>query len=190
MKKILVINGNPAENSFCSAIVKSYIDGIGNKAEVKKLVVSDLSFNPNLYSGFRNNQELEPDLVNAQKQIKWAEHLVWVFPVWWGGMPALLKGFIDRVFLPGFAFKYRENSVLWDKFLTGKSAHIFVTMDSPVWYYKYLTKNPGVNQLKKAALEFCGVKPVKVSYMGLVRKSDSNTREKWLLKVKKSAINF
>jgi putative NADPH-quinone reductase len=130
--------------------------------------------------------ELEPDLQNAQEKIKWADHLVWVHPVWWGSLPALLKGFIDRVFLPGFAFKYRENSVMWDRLLSGKTAHIITTMDSPVWYYKLFTGKPGINQLKKATLEFCGVKPVKVTCMGMVRKSTELSREKWLLKIKKA----
>jgi putative NADPH-quinone reductase len=186
MKKILVINGHPNNDSFCSAIVNSYISGVGNNAEVKTIVLADLDFNPNLRLGFQNPVELEPDLKSAQEKIKWADHLVWVHPVWWGSLPALLKGFIDRVFLPGYAFKYRENSVMWDRLLSGRTAHIFTTMDSPVWYYKLFTGKPGINQLKKATLEFCGVKPVKVTCMGMVRKSTEVSREKWLLKIKKS----
>jgi NAD(P)H dehydrogenase (quinone) len=190
MKKILVINGHPNKDSFCSAILNSYIEGVGNKAEVKSLVLADLDFNPNLQMGFQKGQELEPDLVEAQEKIKWADHLVWVHPVWWGSLPAILKGFIDRVFLPGFAFKYRENSVMWDRLLSGKTAHIITTMDSPVWYYKFLTGKPGINQLKKATLIFCGVKPVKVSCMGMVRKSTKESREKFLLKIKNSGTKL
>jgi len=190
MKKILIINGNPVKNSFSNAIVNSYIEGAGDKAQVRTLIVTDLNFNPNLKVGYNSEQTLESDLVNAQELISWAEHLVWVLPIWWGSIPALLKGFIDRVFLPGFAFKYKENSLMWDKFLSGKTAHIFVTMDSPVWFYKYITGNPVKKQLKNATLNFCGVYPVKIDYMGQVRKSKIEIRKKWLLNVKKSAMKF
>ena len=86
--------------------------------------------------GYAQIQPLEPDLLDAQASITWAQHLVWVYPIWWGGLPALLKGFLDRIFLPGFAFKYRPNSALWDRLLTGRSAELLVTMDSPPWYYR------------------------------------------------------
>lgn len=190
MKKILIINGNPLKDSYSCAIIDSYIEGVGDKAQVRTLTISDLCFNTNLKLGYRSEQTLEPDLINAQELIKWADHLVWVFPVWWGSIPALLKGFIDRTFLPGFAFKYKENSLMWDKFLSGKTAHIFVTMDSPVWYYKYLTGNPVIKQMKRATLNFCGIKPVKVDYLGMLRKSKKETREKYLLKVKKSGMKL
>ncbi len=108
-----------------------------------------------------------------------------VHPVWWGGLPALTKGFIDRLFLPGFAFKYRENSSFWDKLLKGKTAHIINTLDQPGWYYRLVYGRPSVNQLKKSTLEFCGVKPVKVTYFGIVKTASDLTRKTWLSKAEK-----
>ena len=96
-------------------------------------MIAGLKFNTNLQFGYKKRIELEPDLFEAWEKIKWANHLVWVHPVWWGGLPAITKGFIDRVFLPGFAFQYRENSVWWDKLLKGKTAHIIITLDQPSW---------------------------------------------------------
>lgn len=108
MKKILIINGHPNKNSFNSSLVDAYKRGASTQpCEIKEINISDLKFNPNLEFGYQKRMELESDLLDAQQKISWAEHLVWVHPVWWGGLPALLKGFIDRVFLPGFAFKYR-----------------------------------------------------------------------------------
>ena len=127
--------------------------------------------------------DLEPDLIKAWEIIQWADHLVWVHPVWWGGLPAITKGFIDRLFLPGLAFKYRENSVWWDKFLTGKTAHIITTLDQPSWYYRILYGRPSINQLKKSTLEFCGIKPVKVTYIGIIKNSKEEQRKKWIEKV-------
>ena len=118
MKRILIINGHPNEDSYCSALAEAYKEGASAHAEIKEIRIAALNFEPNLKFGYRKRIELEPDLLEAQEKIKRADHLVWVHPVWWGGFPAILKGFIDRVFLPGFAFRYRENSVWWDKLLT------------------------------------------------------------------------
>jgi NAD(P)H dehydrogenase (quinone) len=117
------------------------------------------------------------------QKIQNADHLVWVHPVWWGGLPAITKGFIDRLFLPGMAFQYRENSVWWDKLLKGKTAHIITTLDQPGWYYRLFFGRPSVNQLKKSTLGFCGVKPVKVTYIGIVKTADDIQRKKWLQKI-------
>lgn len=183
-KKILIINGHPNKDAFNYGIATAYKKGAKNSgAEVKEIIIADLKFNPNLQFGYKKRTELEPDLTEAWETIKWAEHLVWVHPVWWGGLPAILKGFIDRVFLPGFAFQYKENSVWWDKLLKGKTAHIITTIDQPSWYYRLVYGRPSVNQLKKATLEFCGVKPVKVTYFGIVKTATSEIRKKWLDKV-------
>lgn len=110
--------------------------------------------------------------------------MVWIHPVWWGGLPAMTKGFIDRLFLPGFVFQYRENSPWWDKLLTGKSARIITTMDQPTWFYWLINKEPSINQLKKAVLQFCGVNPVRVTAFGPVKGSSEKQREAWLHTVK------
>jgi NAD(P)H dehydrogenase (quinone) len=181
MKKILIINGHPNNNSLNFALAEAYKKGALNVgAEVREIIIRDLKFNPNLQSGYQKRTELEPDLTEAWEKIKWAEHLVWVHPVWWGGLPAITKGFIDRLFLPGFAFQYRENSVWWDKLLKGKTAHIITTLDQPGWYYRIIFGKPSVNQLKKSTLEFCGVKPVKVSYFGPVKSATGETLKNWL----------
>lgn len=184
MKKILIINGHPNAESFNFGIAESYKNGaLASKAQVETITISDLKFNPNLQFGYQKRTELEPDLLDAWQKIQNAEHLVWIHPVWWGGLPAITKGFIDRLFLPGMAFQYRENSVWWDKLLKGKTAHIITTLDQPSWYYRLFFGRPSVNQLKKSTLEFCGVKPVKVSYIGIVKGSDDSQRKKWLEKV-------
>lgn len=185
MKKILIINGHPNKDSFNFGIAKAYQDGaLQSGAEVKEIVIADLNFNPNLQFGYQKRMELEPDLVKAWEKIQWADHLVWIHPVWWGGLPATTKGFIDRIFLPGFAFKYRENSVWWNKLLKGKTAHIITTLDQPGLYYRFFFGRPIVNQLRKSVLEFCGVKPVKVTYVGIIKTLDIKQREVWLEKIK------
>ena len=184
MKKILIINGHPNPDSFNFGIAESYKNGAeASGAVIETITIASLDFNPNLKFGYQKRTELEPDLLESWDKIKRADHLVWIHPVWWGGLPAITKGFIDRLFLPGMAFQYRENSVWWDKLLKGKTAHIITTLDQPSWYYRFVYGRPSVNQLKKSTLEFCGIKPVKVSYIGIIKGSEEKQRKKWLEKV-------
>lgn len=189
MKKILIINGHPNKESFNFGIAESYRKGaLESGAEIKEIVISELSFNPNLQFGYQKIMEWETDLVEAWDKILWADHLVWIHPVWWGGLPAITKGFIDRLFLPGKAFRYRENSVWWDKLLKGKTAHIITTLDQPSLYYRLMFGRPSVNQLKRSVLEFCGIKPVNVTYIGIIKTSGESQRKAWLDKVKLAGI--
>lgn len=186
MKKILVINGNPDTQSLCSELARSYKKGADSAGTECKLVhLAELEFNPVLTYGYRQRTELEPDLVLLQEEIRNANHLVLVYPNWWGTYPALLKGFLDRILLPGFAFRYRENKMQMDKLLTNKTARLIVTMDSPKWYYTLFQKSPGHNSMKKGILEFCGIKPVKISSFGPVITSVESTRKAWITKVEK-----
>jgi len=180
-KKILIIQGNPNPGSYCSALAKAYFNGaIQGGAEARFIQLHELTFNPNLAFGYAKRSELEKDLLEAQEAIKWAEHLVFVYPTWWGTLPALLKGFLDRVLLPGFAFKYREGSVLWDKLLKGKTARLIVTMDAPVWYNRFIIGQPGHRAMKIATLQFCGIKPVRITNIGPVKSSTDSRRSEWL----------
>jgi len=184
--KILLINGHPSRESFCYALSQAYKQGAQSVgAEVREINIGDLKFSPNLAHGYRKRTELEEDLLKAQDSIRWAEHLVFSYPTWWGTMPALLKGFIDRTFLPGFAFKYRDNSIWWDRLLTGRSARVIVTMDSPVWFFRLVNGKPGHKAMKKMILEFCGIKPVRITSFGSVKRSSENQRIRWLEKVKR-----
>ncbi|MCK8521791.1 NAD(P)H-dependent oxidoreductase [Aquimarina sp. D1M17] len=186
MKKVLIINGHPDKESFNWALAEHYRKGaVMADADVETINLIDLNFDPILKYGYRIPHPLESDLETAIEKIKDAEHLVWVFPMWWYGIPALLKGFIDRTFLPGVTFKYQEGKLFPEKLLKGKTARIIVTSDTVSWYNSLVMKNPVINQFKKGVLEFCGVKPVKTTYMAPVKSSTQKQREKWLLAVNK-----
>lgn len=184
-EKVLVINGHPDVKSFNSALAEAYLKGIDEtRADVKLINIRELDFNPNLQYGYRKRTELEPDLTKAQEDLKWCDHLVWIYPVWWGSIPAIMKGFIDRVFLPGFAFKKREGSVWWDKYLTGKTARIICTMDQPPWYYRIRYGSPSHKAMKKLTLNYVGIKRVKITSIGPMRLSKESFRKKWLKRIK------
>lgn len=191
MKKILIINGHPNPESFNFALTAAYKKGaLKNNAEVQEIVIAHLEFNPNLKYGYQKRTEQEPDLIIAWEKILWADHLVWIHPVWWGGLPAITKGFIDRVFLPGFAFRYRKNSIFWDKLLKGKTAHIITTLDQPSWYYKLIYGKPSVNMLKKTTLGFCGINTKKVTYIGVIKTANEVLKNKWLDKVEQLGLRL
>ncbi len=183
-KKILIINGHPDMESYNTGLAKAYKKGaIAAGAEIQEINLAELQFNPVLQFGYRKRSELEPDLLDAQEKIRWAEHLVWVFPIWWGGLPALTKGFIDRVFLPGFAFKYRPNSPWQEKLLTNKTARIICTLDQPNWYFRLVNHRPAHHAMKKMTLQFSGINPVKITTIGPIRLSSEAYRSGWLDRV-------
>jgi NAD(P)H dehydrogenase (quinone) len=186
MKNILIINGHPDKQSFNHALAAAYREGLAHtKTTVEQINIGDLQFDPNLRYGYRQRTELEPDLLAAIQNIQAADHLVWVFPMWWYGCPALMKGFIDRTFLPGIAFEHVPGKALPKKLLTGKTARIIVTADTPRWYDRWFMGGPVINQLKKGTLEFCGIGPVKTTYIAVVKGSSDLWREKWLEQIRK-----
>jgi len=178
---ILIIEAHTGPKSLCAALALRYREGaLAAGHEVRRLDLAAMAFDPILRTGYEAPQPLEPGLQEAQAALLWAQHLIFVYPTWWGGMPALLKGFIDRTFQSGFAFKYRSDSPFPDQLLKGRTAELLVTMDSPPWYYRFINGAPGHKQMKRTILAFCGIKPVKVHSLGPVRGSSEAKRQAWL----------
>ena len=186
MKNILVINGHPDRESFNWALAAEYTKGaIMAEAQVETINLIDLEFDLNLKYGYRIPYPLEPDLESAIVKIKEADHIVWFFPMWWYGMPALLKGFIDRTFLPGLTFKYQNGKVFPNKLLRGKTSRMVITSDTVGWYHRFIMKQPVIHQMKKGILEFCGIKPVKTTYLAPIKSSTLDQRRQWLHNISK-----
>ncbi|MDH4870328.1 NAD(P)H-dependent oxidoreductase [Pseudomonas sp. BN515] len=183
-KRILMILGTPKGGSLCHALSDAFAQGARSEGHVVRLLkLGEMQFDPVLRQGYDQSQNLEPDLLEAQRQIHWAEHLVFVYPVWWGGLPALLKGFFDRVFLPGFAFRYRgQQSQAWDKLLTGRTADLLVTLDTPPWYFRWIYGAPAHRQMVRTILGFCGIKTRRLTEFSPVRPSSEEQRQTWLRK--------
>ncbi|VVQ03463.1 hypothetical protein PS906_05235 [Pseudomonas fluorescens] len=180
-KRILLILGHPSTKSFCAALAERYAQSALDAGhEVRQLRLGEMVFDPVLRDGYQQIQTLEDDLNAAQSDILWAEHLTLVYPIWWGGIPALLKGFFDRVLLPGFAFKYRKGKAFPDKLLNGRTAHLLVTMDTPPWYYRLIYRMPGLHEVRKTTLQFCGIKPLRTLTFGPVLGSTDQQRRSWL----------
>ena len=183
---VLVINGHPDKESFNYALAAAYQAGLASTdAAIACINIGELAFNPNLAHGYRLRMELEPDLLAAIQKIKEADHLVWVFPMWWYGYPAVMKGFVDRVFLPGIAFESVPGKSFPKKLLAGKTGRIIITADTPQWYDFAVMGRPTIKQFKKGTLEFCGISPVAVTFIAPVRDSGESFRSDWLAKVRK-----
>ena len=178
-KRILVLNGNPKQTSYSAELAEAYLSTSQQHNDVRLMSLHDMDFDSNLINGYDQIQPLEADLESFQKALTWAEHVVIISPVWWGGIPAKLKGLFDRTILPGFAFKYHEGKSIPEKLLAGRTADIVLTMDTPPFFYRWFQGNPAYKQLKNTTLAFCGFKKISATYIGPVINSSEKQRAKW-----------
>jgi NAD(P)H dehydrogenase (quinone) len=184
MKKIVVINGHPDKNSFNSAIAHSYTkSALDAGSEVRYIAIGEMDFNPNLQFGYKQRMELEPDLIKALEHIKWSNHQVWIHPIWWLGMPAIMKGFFDRAFLPGITFKSNKGYVS-EGLLSGKTGRIITTAgDLSEVDYENIYKSSGLVQLKNGILEYCGVSSIESNFIGPLYELDESEKKMWIGKI-------
>lgn len=165
-KKIFILVGHPDADSMSGALAAAYEEGAKAAGhEVRRLNLGELNFDPILHKGYKVIQALEPDLLLIQDNMKWCEHFFLVYPNWWGAMPALLKGMFDRMFIPGFAFKFTKGKFWWERLLKGRSARVVITMDNNPIIAELLFGNTS-NEIKQATLGFAGFGPIRVSRIG------------------------
>lgn len=189
---IYIIYAYPNQNGLCSAALESLQAGF--TAAGHQVVVSDLyaeNFNPVLLFNQdkkRRNIQFDPETEIYRNHIQWAHHLVFVYPIWWSGMPAILKGFIDRVFATGFVYHF--NGLLPVGHLKGKTAWIVNTHDSPRLFALFFQQDYG-RVLKKQILQLmCGIRKVKHITLPFVKGKSIEQRQKWLAYLYKKASRF
>lgn len=164
---IIQAHPDPAGGHLCHALAQAYADGArAGGHEVRVIDVAGLDF-PLL----RSQQdwlhgEVPATLRSAQDDIRWAGHLVLFFPLWLGDMPALLKAFLEQVARPGFAFDYVEGNPLGRKLLTGRSAHVVVTMGMPALVYRWIFRAHSLRSLERNILGFVGIAPIRETLVG------------------------
>jgi len=172
----LVVDGHPSAGSLGHALADAYARGAeGAGAPVRRLALRELSFDPVLRAP---GQQLEPDLLQARRLIEEARHVAWIFPCWWMGPPALLKGFVDRLFLPGWAYRYEKGQALPVALLAGRSARQIVTMDSPSWWYALANHRAIHGAFTTGTLSFVGFAPIRTRTVYQTRTLDERGREK------------
>lgn len=180
--QVLLIQGHPdpAGGHLCHALAQAYAEGARDAGhEVRTLDVAQLDF-PLLRSQHAwAHEPLPPALLPAQEAIRWADHLVFFFPLWLGGMPALLKGFLEQIAREGFAFAKDAKSPLGVKLLKGRSARLVVTMGMPAVIYRYYFRAHSIKALERNILGFVGIGPIEETLIGLVEGMADEARVKW-----------
>jgi putative NADPH-quinone reductase len=182
-KRIVIVQGHPdaAARHFGHALADEYAKGCEDGGhEVRRIEVATLDF-PLLRTKEDFEKGRPPESIKqAQDAIKWADHLVIIYPLWLGAMPALLKAFLEQVLRPGFAFEYQKSGGMAKKLLVGKSARIVVTMGMPAFVYRWVFFAHSLKSLKRNTLWFCGVGPVKTTIIGSIEGLTERQRDDWL----------
>ena len=180
-QRILIIQGNPdaSTHRLDHALAAAYSAGALEQGhEVRLVEVATLDF-PLLRSENEWDHGAVPDSIGkAQDAIHWASHLLIVYPLWLGTMPALLKGFLEQVFRPGFALASKPGR--WERLLRGRSAHVVVTMGMPAWVYRCFFLAHGVRSLTRGVLRMTGISPVRTTLLGGVKTAGDAQRVRWL----------
>ncbi|EAQ30074.1 Hypothetical oxidoreductase [Erythrobacter sp. NAP1] len=185
---VLLVDGHPDEGRFASHLLDLYRTALPEDCCVERIAMRDLNFNPNLSHGYAKRTEWEPDLRMLAERIDDCDHLVVAFPMWWGAEPAQLKGLLDRLFLPGFMFAYREKSALWDELMGGRSADVIATMDTPPVFLRLLYGNALIKRWKRQVLGFVGFKPVRILACGPIKDGGAEKGlGKWQTKIERMA---
>lgn len=189
MKKIFILHGDPNPESLSGGLAEEYEKGAREAGhEVRRTHLGRLNFDPILHMGYRSIQELEPDLKQLQEDMKWADHIVFCYSVWWDNMPSLMKGMFDRMWLPGFAFHFRKRHMGWLRELKGRSARIIMTSGSYPVIIRMLYSDPS-KTLKKPILWFAGISPVRVTWLGPANNAKPSRVNKWKSKIYELGLN-
>lgn len=188
-KKIFVLLGHPDKSGLCGEIADAYCESARAAGHtVERMNIGEMQFDPILHKGYRAMQELEPDLARFQELVKVSDHFVVIHPVWWVGMPALLKGLFDRAWLPGSAFRYMKmpsgkRSIFWHRMFRGKSARIIIASGTHPLLVRLLPGNVNA-QLKWGILWFAGFS-VHTTWFGPSENIPEGRKARWLACVRK-----
>lgn len=181
-RRILLINGHPdpRPERFCAALADSYAAGAADGGhQLRRIEVGAQN-----YPLIRTAEEFEgtaepPDIIVAQEQIRWAEHLIFIYPLWLGEQPAVLKGFIEQVFRYGFAISKADDGRFPERLLSGRTAHLVVTMGMPGPVFRWWFGAHSVRALELSVLRLSGITPTRRTLVGMVEGS-RDRRAKYL----------
>jgi NAD(P)H dehydrogenase (quinone) len=186
-KKIYLLLGHPDKSGLCGALADAY-EASAKEAghEIVRMNIGEMQFDPILHKGYRAMQELEPDLKKFQEQVTTSNHFVIIHPVWWVGMPAILKGLFDRAWLPGSAFRYMKmpsgkRSIFWHRMYRGHTARIIIASGTQPWLVRLLPGNVNA-QLKWGILWFAGFS-VGTTWFGPSENVPEPRKKKWIKRV-------
>ncbi|MDQ0649735.1 NAD(P)H dehydrogenase (quinone) [Microbacterium natoriense] len=175
MASALVIDGHPDARSLTAELARRYAEAHG---DARVLALRDLEFDPSLRFGYRERMTLEPDLVDAKSALHEAATVVVFTPLWWGSVPAILKGFFDRALLPQQEYRYTKLG-LPEGLLHARNGRLFLLADTP-WFLAPFTGLPAQTHVARGTLKFCGVRSVRTHRMLGVKDAAPERVSAWL----------
>ncbi len=178
MKKIFILLGHTDKATLSGAFADRYEEAArGAGHEVRRQNIGEMHFDPILHEGYKIIQQLEPDLTDFQENVRWSDHVVIVYPIWWSAMPAMLKGLFDRAWLPHFAFNFADHGLTWNKLLKGRTARIITSANSSPWML-YVMYGSTTAHLALSVLGFAGISCRETLFGPSERVSDA-TKAEW-----------
>jgi NAD(P)H dehydrogenase (quinone) len=184
MARIAIIVGNPLHDSYSEALGQAYQRGAesgGHQATV--FMLGRMNFDAILREGYRREQALEPDLAAARAAFVACDHVVIIFPLWCGDMPAILKGFFERILQPDLLSIQKSGGKASWKIFKGKSARVIMTMGMPGWFYRIYYGAHALKLLRRNILQLVGITPVRSTCYGMIEAVSDDTRKSWLREV-------
>jgi len=187
-KKIFMLLGHPDKSGMCGTLADAYESAAREAGhDVTRMNIGEMQFDPVLHKGYREKQECEPDLLRFQELVQTSDHFVVVYPVWWVGMPAILKGLFDRAWLPGSAFRYIRTktgarTIFWHRLFRGKTARIIMTSGTHPLMVRFLPGNVNA-QLRWGILWFAGFS-VRTDWFGPAENVPEKKKARWIRRVR------
>lgn len=186
-KRILILDGHPGARSLSRLFTDAYADAARAAGhEVRQVHLADLEFDPDFGGGgYDDIKPLEPPVEEFLANLEWAEHVVMSAPLWWGGLPAKLKGLIDRALIPGRTFDTRVTKMgMPTPVLTGRTGRVILTSDTPRWLLRWLYGNAILRQMTGQIFGFVGIKPTRFTYFSGASHPKPGQVEGWVEKIR------
>ncbi|MEO0043979.1 MAG: hypothetical protein RL329_3427 [Bacteroidota bacterium] len=195
--KVVIVFNHPYHGSFCNAILVAVTNGLQKANHEMDLIHLDKdNFNPVMTSAdlkaFRAKKPVDPKVMEYDARIQTADHLIFIFPIWWELMPALMKGFVDKVIFPGVAYDYKDasNTTMKPLWTNLKGVTMMTTMNTPNWLYWALFGNAIKKAMLLGTFWKMGYKNRKWMSFNQVKMVSQEKRTQWLLDIEHHFSNL
>ncbi len=184
-----MFTGHPDSNSLSSALADAYAEGATSAgAQVRRQNLCNMSFDADLTYGYKKRKTLEPCLKQWRENLTWSSHVALFSPMWWGSLPAKTKGVMDRALLPGFGFRFKDDSPFQEKLLKGRTADVMVTSDTPGWFYRIMFSRAMRIVITKQILGFCGIQTKKYRHIAVVKSASEEEIQRWIARARADGV--